>query len=84
MADMTDISDSGSVIQTYDPITLIDEVSSTEYYIGVSNNGNSQSRPVWSIKKIKKTGNVWNITLFPNGLQTSTFVWNNRAIYTYI
>ena len=67
-----------------EPITLIDEVSSTEFYIGISKSGNSPNRPIWQIKKILKTGNVWNVTLYPNGNQTSGYAWSGRTGYSYL
>jgi len=67
-----------------DAITLIDEVSSTEIYVGISNNGSNIFEPFWRIKKIIKNGNVWSITLFPNGDQRFIYIWNNRASYTYL
>jgi len=80
---MGDITDSGTQYIVIKPTTLIDEVSLTEYYIGVSNNGNNPNSNIWQIKKIKKTGNVWNITLYPNGSQEFKFIWNNRTEYIY-
>lgn len=67
-----------------EPIQLIDEVSSTEFYIGLSNNGRDTSKEIWKINKITKNGNVWNISQFPNGSQKFEFIWDNRATYTYL
>lgn len=67
-----------------EPITLIHEYSSTEYYIGISNNGRDTSKNVWQIKRIVKNGDVWSVTQFPDGNQTFNYVWDNRLIYTYL
>ena len=50
------------------PPMLIDEVSSTEYYIGVSRNGSDTSKSFWRIQKIWKIGNIWNFG-YPDGDQ---------------
>jgi hypothetical protein len=64
------------------PVMLVDEVSSTEYYIGISKNFNNQSKPNWQIKRIWKVGNVWNFG-FPNGNQGFKWIWDIRYDYTY-
>ena len=67
-----------------EPITLIDEQSSEEYYIGVSTNGRDTSKPNWRIKKIWRDGTVWKIQ-FPDGDQSYLYVWDNRISgYTYL
>ena len=73
-------------LQSYkvEPITLIHENSSTEYYIGTSNNGRDTSKEIWQIKKIVKIGDVWSVTQFPNGNQEFKFKWDDRLIYTYL
>jgi hypothetical protein len=82
---MTDFSNINDNPQLYSPgaSTLIDEASSTEYYIGTSS-GSAKGENIasWSIKKIWKDGNIWR-TQFPNGDQSFIFVWNDRLIYTY-
>ena len=71
-------------MHTFEPITLIDEVSGEEFYIGVSNNGRDTSRPVWKIKKIWKDGTIWNVG-FPSGDQMFSYIWDERASsYTYL
>jgi len=72
-------------IQSYniEPITLIDEVSGEEFYIGISNNGRDTSRSIWRIKKIWKDGTTWRIE-FPDGDQSYKYIWNDRITgYTY-
>ena len=70
--------------QNFEPITLIDEQSSEEYYIGVSTNGRDTSKPYWRIKKIWKDGTVWKIQ-FPDGDQTYIFILDDRiGAYTYL
>jgi hypothetical protein len=64
-------------------IQLIDDVSETEIYIGVSKQGNLINKPVWQINKLEKIGTVWNTSLFPNGNQDFVFIWDNRTSYTY-
>jgi len=66
-----------------EPRKLIDEVTQENFYLGVSNNGNNTSRPIWLIKRIWKVGSVWNIG-FPNGRQEFKFVWNDRYSYDYM
>jgi len=65
-----------------EPVKLIDEVSSTEYYIGESINGNKQSKPTWKIKRIWKVGSVYNFG-YPEGQQKYNFVWDDRFSYSY-
>ena len=64
-------------------IKLIDEVSETEIYIGISKQGNSTDKPIWQINKMLKSGTVWNTSLFPNADQNFSFIWDNRTTYTY-
>lgn len=39
-----------------DAVMLVDELTSTEYYIGISWNRADQSKPTWRIKRIWKVG----------------------------
>lgn len=64
------------------PNTIIDEVSSEEFYIGKSINTKSQTATTWSIKKIWKVGTVWNFG-FPDGNQEYSFAWSDRVGYDY-
>ena len=66
------------------PIQLVHEYSTTDFFIGVSTNGNDTSKATWQIKKITKVGDVWFTTQFPNGNQLFIFIWDNRLLYTYI
>jgi len=81
-----DISDYTEYMQRpgFDPnhYMLVDEVSTTLYYVGTSKNSTDTSKPNWRIKKIWKIGNVWHFR-FPNGNEDFKFVWNNRTSYTY-
>ncbi len=61
---------------------LVDEISSTEFYIGQSDNTNDIYKGNWRIKRIWKVGSVWNFG-FPNGNQDFIFVWDERDTYTY-
>jgi hypothetical protein len=65
-----------------EPYVLIDEVSSTSYYIGTSRSFSAQGVANWRIKKIWKVGNVWR-SAFPGGDQGFTFIWTDRGTYTY-
>ena len=61
---------------------LVDIVSPTIIYIGISNNVKSTAAMNWRIQKISQTGTVWNFE-FPNGDQDFKYVWGLRASYTY-
>jgi len=71
-----------------DAVMLVDELTSTEYYIGISWNRADQSKPTWRIKRIWKIGTVWHFG-FPledpkhDGNQEFKWVWDNRYGYTY-
>lgn len=79
-----DIPDSDINLQSYkvDPVMLVDEISSTEYYIGISRNTKDQTKQHWKIRKIWKDGTTWRFE-YPNGDQRFQFVWNDRLSYTY-
>lgn len=76
-------SDLNTQFQPQEPITLVHEYSTTEFYVGVSNNGNDTSKANWQIKKISKSGNVWNLNKFPDGDQSFKYVWDDRLTYIY-
>ncbi len=61
---------------------LVDEINSTEYYVGQSNNTRLIGEGNWRIKRIWKVGNVWNFG-FPDGNQDFVFNWDIRDSYTY-
>jgi hypothetical protein len=84
MENNLDISDSYRTAVNFLPITLIHELSDTEYYIGISNNGNFTDRNCWQIRKIVKNGSVWETTLYPDGSQLSLFKWDDRLTYIYL
>ena len=81
MGDFSNIHDNPQ-FYTLGSSTLIDEVSSTEYYIGISSGANDVSATSWSIKKIWQDCTVWR-TQFPDGDQSFKFVWSDRGGYTY-
>ena len=92
MQTQTDISDlqnpnynggTGNTAQVLIPKTLIDEVSATEFYIGVSIGGNDTGAPIWSIRRIVLVGTVWATALYPNGDQSFNFIWDDRTILNY-
>ena len=62
---------------------LVDEVSSTEFYIGTSRQYSDESEPIWRIQKIWKTGNVWRFG-YPDGDQNYKYIWGSRYTYTYV
>jgi len=61
---------------------LVDEISTTEYYIGVSENTKNTSQPNWRIKKISKSGTTW-LFEFPNGDQDFKYAWDLRLSYDF-
>ena len=71
-----------------DAVMLVDELTSTEYYIGISWNRADQSKPTWRIKRIWKVGTVWHFG-FPqpdpkhDGNQEVKWVGDERYSYTY-
>lgn len=80
---MTDFKTDMNIQQTnYEPNTLIDEVSETEIYLGISNNSSNVSGTTWQIKKRWKVGTVW-FAGYPDGKQTFEFTWGNKNSYTY-
>ena len=66
-----------------DPIMLVDEQSSTEYYVGISKSHRDPASPNWRIKRIYKVGSIWKFE-FPNGDQTFKYIWDARFGYTYL
>jgi hypothetical protein len=65
-----------------EPYILVDELSTTEYYIGTSKSFNDMARPNWRIKRIVKIGNVWKFQ-YPDGKQDFIFIWDDRLSYSY-
>jgi abortive infection bacteriophage resistance protein len=78
---MANISNDDIAIH-YDPTKLVDEISSTEIYIGISNNDNNETASTWQIKKIWQDGTVWKFE-YPNGKQDFIYAWSNRFGYDY-
>jgi hypothetical protein len=64
------------------PARLIDEVSSTEYYIGTSRSFSDETKGNWRIQKIYKIGSVWKFG-FPDGDQSFMYIWSGRFGYIY-
>lgn len=63
--------------------TKIDEVSTTLYYVGWSlNNGDSDSSPLWKIKRIQQVGSVWEIK-YADGNYDFDNVWSDRSSLVY-
>jgi hypothetical protein len=71
------------------PVMLVDEVSTIEYFIGTSWNRADQSKPTWRIQRIWKVGNVWHFG-FPRHVEIGTgnqdfvWIWDSRYGYTYL
>jgi hypothetical protein len=78
------VYDSDFNIQSFniDPILLVDELSSTEFYVGRSINSNDTSKANWRIERIQKIGSTWKFE-FPDGNQSYDFIWDNRFTYSY-
>jgi len=67
----------------YDGASIIDEPSDTLTYIGYAADGNpAETEEKWAIKRIEKLTNVTRI-MWVNGIIDRSFVWNDRASYTY-
>ena len=71
-------------IQSFDVTTplIIDEISSTEFYVGQSINSKDLGKPNWRIRRIWMVGSVWHFG-FPNGDQDFKYVWDLRDTYDY-
>ena len=67
-----------------DPIKLVDVVSSTIIFIGISSDTKNTAKAIWRIQKISQVGTVWSFE-YPDGDQNFTYVWDNRnnGTYTY-
>lgn len=65
-----------------EPALIIDQATSTQIYIGVSNNSKNTSNSTWKIKYIWQEGTVWNFG-YPNGDQSFAYIWDLRDSYTY-
>lgn len=66
----------------FEPYVKIDEASSDEIYVGVSNNGNNGGESTWRIKRMIKTGGVWSVE-FPDGNQEFIYKWDDRYTFGY-
>ena len=76
-------SDFNTQLQPQEPTTLVHEYSATEFYVGVSTNGSDTSKATWQIKKISKSGDIWNLNRFPGGDQSFKYIWDERLVYIY-
>lgn len=75
-------TDINTIQHDFETPFLVDEVSSTEFYIGYSNNSSNRSAAHWRIKRIIQISSVWNFE-FPDGNQNFVFVWDDRDTYDY-
>jgi hypothetical protein len=80
MAVLNNFNDSVK-IYNLEPYVLIDGLSGTTRYIGVSIT-NDAGMPTWRIKKEWQSGNMQYMG-FPNGDQSNNYVWDCRTTYTY-
>lgn len=62
--------------------TKIDEASSTVSYIGITNQGNTDAAPVWTIIKSTLVGTETSYEV-PVGITPGRAVWDDRTTYTY-
>ncbi len=76
------MSDINVDMQKQDAAMLVDEVSSTEIYVGISRNSKNPAGSNWRIKRIWQVGTVWNFG-FPDGNQDFVFIWDDRYSYSY-
>lgn len=63
--------------------TLIDEVSSSEIYLGYAVAGTSANDSSWKIKQIKQVGTIWT-QKYPNGDENYIYKWADRTTLTYL
>ncbi len=82
METYTNLNDTPYINYNIEPTQLIDETSSTEIYLGYSENGGATGGALWKIKRISKIGTVWHFE-FPNGDQNYKYIWDDRFGYTY-
>lgn len=63
---------------------IIDEANSTTTYFGQCSmsSSHSQSAPIWQIRRVTISG-TQTTTDWPNGDDSFTYVWTNRASLTY-
>jgi len=65
-----------------EPTTLIDQVSSTDFYLGMSKSFKDPAIANWRIKRIWQVGTVWHEG-YADGIQDFVKVWDLRATYVY-
>jgi len=80
--DISDFKDDNVFDHNIESSMVIDEVSTTEFYIGYSKNSSLRSASNWRIKRIVQISTVWNFQ-FPNGNQSFNFIWDDRDTYDY-
>lgn len=78
MLGSTDINSQAQNVQPY----VFTDIVGTTKYTGISISFGDGASAVWQIKKEWVSGTV-TLMGFPDGKQDFTFVWNNRASYTY-
>ena len=80
--DLSDFKNDNVFDHNIESSMFVEEVSSTEIYVGYSKNSSVRSAPHWRIKRILFLSNVWNFQ-FPNGNQNFEFIWDDRDTYDY-
>jgi hypothetical protein len=81
MADFNNFHDNVK-IYNLEPYVLIDGLTGTTRYTGVSISSGDTAKPIWRIKKEWVSGNA-QFMGFPDGDQSYVFTWSDRASYTY-
>jgi hypothetical protein len=65
-----------------DEVMLVDELSTTEFYIGLSDNSSDKAKATWKIKRVLKVGSIWTFQ-YPDGIQKYEWAWDARLGYDY-
>ena len=81
MADFNNFYDNIK-IYNLEPYVLIDGVTGSTRYVGVSISAGDINMPVWKIKKEWQVGNSLFMG-FPDGNQSYGFAWSGRTGFTY-
>lgn len=82
MSEIDYVGNIGEIPTNKEPYVLTDVVDDTLIYIGTSQKGNQPKLNCWKIKKVWRSGNIWQMG-FPNKDQSFSFIWNERGGYDY-
>jgi hypothetical protein len=61
----------------------LDVTASPILYFGLAEPGADESKPIWQIKKVERSGEIISIS-FANGNDYFLNVWRDRASLTYL